>query len=525
MPVQIQNVLISDAVDQSCVDLLKAHNINVTCKYKLPKEQLIQEIKNYDGLIVRSDTKVTADVINASNLKVVGRAGTGVDNIDLNAATQKGVIVLNTPGGNSVSACELTCSLITCMARNVTQGCQSLKEGRWDRKLYTGNELSGKTLAVLGLGRIGREVAIRMQAFGMKTIGFDPLVSAEAAQQYNIEKKELNEIWPLADYITIHTPLIPQTKNMINDSVLTLCKRGVRIVNVARGGIVDEAALLKALQDGRAGGAALDVFLEEPPKNPVTLELIKHPKVVVTPHLGASTDEAQTRVAVEIAEEFIALANPESGFAITGAVNAPILTASLDATNNSYIQLATQLSRVAAKLVQDQPLKNVSVTIQTSGPGLDKMNFLSTASLVGILSSSRPSNGLNLINAPAIAKEAGLSVNQTYVPGDSPRVTVLVSAGSAKYTIQGVVRHNSPFLLNINEASFGPFGVVLTEDLQLFQGSNSGQDIQRIVESLNKIGVSIRNVSVAAGKSSYYALQTSQPIPNTLAPIQGVKTF
>ncbi|KAJ9583313.1 hypothetical protein L9F63_022330, partial [Diploptera punctata] len=251
MSVTLRNVLISDAVDSTCVDLLQRHGINVTCKYKMTKEQLLQEIKNYDGLIVRSDTKVTADVFAAATaLRIVGRAGTGVDNIDIEAATRRGVIVLNTPGGNSISACELTCALISSLARNIPQACQSLKEGRWDRKLYSGFELSGKTLAVIGLGRIGREVATRMQSFGMKTIGFDPMVSHEAAKEFNIVKMELEEIWPLADFVTVHTPLIPQTKNLINQITLSKCKKGVKIINVARGGIVDEEALLEALKDG-----------------------------------------------------------------------------------------------------------------------------------------------------------------------------------------------------------------------------------------------------------------------------------
>lgn len=269
---------------------------------------LRKNIKDYDAIIVRSDTKVTEKIIKAgTNLKVIGRAGAGVDNIDTKAATTNKILVLNTPGGNAISACELTCSLITSLARNVVPAAASLKAGRWDRKLYSGHELYGKTLAIIGLGRIGKEVALRMQSWGMKTIGFDPIVSAEEAKKFNVESMDLEKIWPLADYITVHTPLIPQTKNMINGKVFSACKKGVRIVNVARGGIICEKGLLAALQDGRCGGAALDVFEQEPPTNPITLEIIQHPKVIATPHLGASTSEAQIRVAVEIAEQIIAL--------------------------------------------------------------------------------------------------------------------------------------------------------------------------------------------------------------------------
>ncbi|XP_044268305.1 D-3-phosphoglycerate dehydrogenase [Tribolium madens] len=324
---QIKKVLVADAVDTACVKLLEKHSIQVDCKYKLPVDQLIAEIKNYDGLIVRSDTKVTADVIAAGkNLKVIGRAGAGVDNIDLNAATAKNILVLNTPGGNAISACELTCALITNLARNVTPAAASLKAGRWDRKLYAGHELSGKVLAILGLGRIGREVALRMQAWGMKTIGYDPIVSVEDAKKFNVQSMTLEEIWPQADYITVHTPLIPQTRNLICEKVFKSCKKGVRIVNVARGGIIHEADLLKALKEGQCGGAALDVFEQEPPTDPVTLELIQHPKVVATPHLGASTAEAQVRVAVEIAEQFVALTGKSKEYTTTpGVVNHSVL--------------------------------------------------------------------------------------------------------------------------------------------------------------------------------------------------------
>lgn len=326
---EIKRVLVADAVDQACVDLLTQNAINVDCKYKLSKEQLIQEIGNYDGLIVRSDTKVTAEVIAAgTNLKVIGRAGAGVDNIDVEAATKKNIIVLNTPGGNAISACELTCTLITSLARHVVPGAASLKAGRWDRKLYAGHEIHGKVLGIIGLGRIGREVATRLQAWGMKTVGYDPIVSAEDAAKFNVEFLELEKIWPIADYVTLHTPLIPQTRNMINQKVFNTAKKGMRIVNVARGGIIDEAALLEALENGQCGGAALDVFEQEPPTNPITLKLIQHPKVVATPHLGASTSEAQVRVAVEVAEQFVALTGKSSKFTTTpGVINPAVLGA------------------------------------------------------------------------------------------------------------------------------------------------------------------------------------------------------
>ncbi|XP_077302393.1 D-3-phosphoglycerate dehydrogenase [Arctopsyche grandis] len=308
--IPIMSVLISDAVDSRCADKLEENGIAVTIKTKMPKAELLEEIKYHDALIVRSSTQVTREVIESgSKLKVVGRAGAGVDNIDVNAATENNVLVLNTPGGNAISACELTCGLISSLARHIPQGAASLKSGLWERTKFQGSELDGKTLAVLGLGRVGKEVAIRMNAFGMRIIGYDPIVSAEDAKAYNTEKMELVDIWPLADYITVHTPLMDSTRNLISAKVLSKCKKGIFIVNVGRGGLVNESDLLEGLKSDHVGGAALDVFEQEPPTDAITLELIQHPRVIATPHLGASTAEAQVRVAVEVAEQFIALSD------------------------------------------------------------------------------------------------------------------------------------------------------------------------------------------------------------------------
>lgn len=322
MGVEIKSVLISDAVDQQCAEILKSHNISVTYNTKLSKEELIKEIQNHDALIVRSATQVTKDVLHAgTRLKVVGRAGAGVDNIDVAAATERKIAVLNAPGANALSACEMTCALLLNLARHIPKASTLLKAGKWERTAHTGTELYGKTLAVLGLGRVGREVAIRMSAFGMKIIGYDPIVSAEDAAKYNTTKLELDAIWPLADYITVHTPLLPSTRNLINGKVLRTCKKGVRIVNVGRGGLVDESALLENLNTGHVAGAALDVFETEPPTEKLTLEVIQHRNVIATPHLGASTKEAQIRVGLEIAEQFVNLVKPNTYSADICAVN------------------------------------------------------------------------------------------------------------------------------------------------------------------------------------------------------------
>ncbi|RWS07432.1 D-3-phosphoglycerate dehydrogenase-like protein [Dinothrombium tinctorium] len=303
--IDIKRVLITDPTDPIVERILSEKNIEVHSKTNLSKEQLIETIKDYDALVVRSGTQVTAEIINAGiNLKVIGRAGVGVDNIDVAAAKKKSIVVINAPAGNTLSAAELTCGIILNLSRRIPQACASLKAGKWDRKTYMGTELNGKTLAIVGLGRIGREVAIRMQAFGMKTIGYDPLVPGDVSKTFGVESYPLDEIWPKADYITLHIPLIPATKHLINSEVLQKCKKGVKIVNVARGGTIDENALLQYLQSGHVGGAGLDVFEEEPPK---CRDLLEHPLVICTPHLGASTKEAQVKVAEEIALQFLDL--------------------------------------------------------------------------------------------------------------------------------------------------------------------------------------------------------------------------
>ncbi|XP_028179234.1 D-3-phosphoglycerate dehydrogenase [Ostrinia furnacalis] len=311
MVLDIKSVLVVDGVGANCAEILKSHGISVTTKAKITKEELLKEIPNHEALVVRSASQVTKEVLAAgTKLKVVGRAGAGVDNIDVPAASQKGVGVINAPGANALSACELTCALTLALARHVAPAASALKAGRWDRALYTGSEVNGKTLAILGLGRVGREVAVRMHSFGMKIIGFDPFVSSEQCAEFHATKMELEQIWPLADYITLHTPLIDSTRNFINASSLGKCKKGVKIVNVGRGGLINERDLLDALNSGQVGAAALDVFEQEPPTDPLTLEIIQHASVIATPHLGASTKEAQVRVGQEIAEQLVNLVKP-----------------------------------------------------------------------------------------------------------------------------------------------------------------------------------------------------------------------
>uniref|UniRef100_A0A8C5DDT8 phosphoglycerate dehydrogenase n=1 Tax=Gouania willdenowi TaxID=441366 RepID=A0A8C5DDT8_GOUWI len=317
--------------------------------------------KNYDGLVVRSATKVTADIINATdNLKIIGRAGTGVDNVDVDAATKKGVIVMNTPSGNTISAAELTCIMLMNLSRNVPQATMSMKQGNWDRKKFMGSELFGKVLGIVGLGRIGKEVASRMQSFGMKTIGYDPITPPEVSASWGVEQMSLEKLWPQCDYITVHTPLMPSTVGLLSDETFALCKRGVKVVNCARGGIIDEAALLRALESGQCGGAGLDVFVEEPPKD---RSLVNHPNVISCPHLGASTKEAQARCGEDIALQIVDMVKGKN---LIGAVNAQVLASTFSQESHQLIKLGEAVGAVlqSCSASPKAPWSHVQITTQ-----------------------------------------------------------------------------------------------------------------------------------------------------------------
>lgn len=424
----VKKVLCSDPIDKACVEILKTAGIAVDEK-KLSKDELKACLKEYDALVVRSGTQVTADVIEAgTNLKIIGRAGTGVDNIDCEAATKAGVLVMNTPGGNTISAAEHTMALMMTMARHVAPAQASLKAGKWDRKLYMGTELQGKTLGILGLGRIGREVATRAQAFGMRTIGYDPIIPGDFVRKFNIEPMELDAVFPEADFITVHTPLVEATRGLVGERTLKLCKPTVRIVNCARGGIVDEAAVLKALEEGKCGGVALDVFEEEPPKGETTLKLLQHAKCYCTPHLGASTSEAQNKVAVEIANQIVAAS---TGKGVSGAVNAPQgLAGAFGADIRPYLALANLLGSLVgfthnAGTGAGGSISDISVGVQ--GQLLhESASIVRNAALAGLLS-TMCSGPVNLINAETFGKNLGITIGAMTDVAAHPNYTNLVT--------------------------------------------------------------------------------------------------
>jgi D-3-phosphoglycerate dehydrogenase len=330
-------VLVSDPIAQDGIDALAGH-AQVDVRLGLPKEELIAAIGEYDALVVRSGTKVTADIIEAGKrLQVIGRAGVGVDNIDLQAATRCGVIVVNAPLGNTISAAEHAIGLMLALARHIPAANLSLREGRWERKRFMGVEVRGKTLGVIGLGQVGSEVARRARGLEMHLLGHDPFVSEERAQVMGVELVSLTDLLKRSDFISLHTTLTPDTRNLIGEPQLKLVKPSVRIINTARGPLIDAGALCRAVDEGRVAGAAIDVFEKEPP--PPDSILLKNDKILVTPHLGASTAEAQERVAVDVAEQIIAVLK---GQPARYAVNAPLIAAETMSVIAPYLDVAAK---------------------------------------------------------------------------------------------------------------------------------------------------------------------------------------
>ncbi len=396
-------VLIADKLSDDGVKLLQAEpGLKIEIKTGLSPQQLAEVIGPYEGLIVRSSTKVTAEVLEkALRLRVIGRAGVGLDNVDAAAATKRGIIVMNVPEGNTISTAEHAMSLLLALARRIPQADAHVRSGLWERTKFVGTELFGKTLGVIGLGRVGREVARRCQAFGMRVVAHDPFLSNERTQQLDIELVDLPRLYATADFITIHTPLTAETRHLIGAKELAAMKQGARLINCARGGIVDEQALHQAITSGHLAGAALDVFEEEPPKHHPLLTL---DQVVCTPHLGASTEEAQLNVAVEVAKQ---VADALLGRGIRNAVNMPSLDAQTLKMLQPYIRLGEQLGSLGSQLSAG-PIATVQVLYAGELTQHDTAP-ITLAVLKGVLAPMVGEN-VNYVNAALIAAERGLKV-------------------------------------------------------------------------------------------------------------------
>jgi D-3-phosphoglycerate dehydrogenase / 2-oxoglutarate reductase len=410
-------VLVTDKLaEEGLARLRDEPGIEVVVNTKLAQDPpaLRQALFEADGIAIRSGTQLTADVLDGqTRLKAIVRAGVGVDNIDVAAATRRGIVVMNTPGGNTISTAEHTMALLLSLARNVAKANDSLKSGKWDRNKFTGSQLEGKTLGVIGLGRVGLAVARRAQGFGMTVLGFDPFLAAEKALEYGVESvARLDDIWGRCDFLTLHTPLSAETRNLIGAREIALMKPTVRIINCARGGLIDETALADALDGGKVAGAAIDVFDPEPP--PADHRLIRHPLVVVTPHLGASTEEAQVSVAVEAARllsDFLARGQ------VRFAVNMPALDRAELEDVRHYLNLAWRLGMLHSQMDRGT-LKSAMLTYR--GEVAHKNTKLITASFAAGLMAAALEEQVNLVNAMALARERGIVIEErtAEAPGD-----------------------------------------------------------------------------------------------------------
>jgi D-3-phosphoglycerate dehydrogenase len=429
-------VLVSDPLAEEGLVILRAA-VDVDVKTELKEEDLLRIIGDYDALLVRSSTDVNAKVIAAGKkLKFIGRAGVGVDNIDMDAATRQGIIVANAPEGNTLAATEHTMAMMQSLARNIPQANASLKKKEWKRSKFMGVELNEKTLGIVGFGRIGREVAKRANAMDMKCVAYDPFITKERAAQLGVEMMSMAELFKVADVITVHTPLIAETKHVINAKSIATMKDGVRIINCARGGIIDEKALYDAIKCGKVAGAALDVFETEPPTDSPLLML---DQVIVTPHLGASTVEAQLNVAVSVAKQCVEVLK---GGSAKYVVNAPMVPPELAEALQPFAQLAEKMGRFVTQIAGGGRLSSVELIYGGElSAYAGSMKYVTRLALKGLLDPVLQAP-VNIVNADFIAKERGITVSETVTPeahGFKNLITIRIKTDKTEETVSGTV--------------------------------------------------------------------------------------
>ncbi|MBI4518224.1 MAG: phosphoglycerate dehydrogenase [Deltaproteobacteria bacterium] len=433
----MHRVLVSDKLAAEGLDILRAApGVEVDHLAGLTPAELIEKIPGYHGLVVRSETKVTAAVIAAAaNLRVVGRAGIGVDNIDVEAATKKGIVVMNTPGGNNVTTAEHAVSMLLSLARSIPQATASMKAGKWEKGKFMGSEVCNKTLGIIGIGNIGGLVADRAQGLHMKVVAYDPFIAPEAAARLGVELVTLDELYVRSDFISVHTPLNPDTRNLIGAAAFSRMKKGVRLINCARGGIVDEAALGAAIESGHVAGAALDVFAQEPP--PPDHPLLKLPQVICTPHLGAATSEAQVNVAIAIAHQVAAYLN---NGVIENAVNVPSMSPELIEVLTPYLSLGEKLGSLQAQLLSGALRE---LLIEYAGEIAEHdVKAVTLAVLRGLLNRVLEAGEVNYVNAAAIARDRGIKVVEartSQAKGYLNLVTVRATTNQGETHVAGVV--------------------------------------------------------------------------------------
>jgi D-3-phosphoglycerate dehydrogenase len=442
-------VLITDPLAPQGMERLRAHaDLEVDVRPGLDAEELARVISPYEGLIIRSGTRVTkAAITAATHLRAIGRAGIGVDNVDVEAATKQGIVVMNTPGGNNVTTAEHALSLLLALARNIPQANASLKAGRWERENFTGSEIFNKVLGIIGLGNIGAIVAERAVGLKMRVVAYDPFVSPETAAKLRVELVGLDELYAQADFITTHTPLTKETRGLIDETAFAKMKKGVRIINCARGGIVEEEALLQALLSGKVAGAALDVFAEEPPS--ASHPLLQLDQVICTPHLGAATDEAQINVAVAIADQ---VASFLTRGVIQNAVNFPAMTPKMLEILQPYLLLGEKLGSFLAQISAEAPLE---VQVEYSGEVVEYDVAPATAAVLRGLLSPILESSVNYVNAPHIARERGIKIveSRSSWPSDFLNsIVVRVLGANSVNLVEGAVFSNKAVrLVRVND--------------------------------------------------------------------------
>jgi D-3-phosphoglycerate dehydrogenase len=507
-------ILIADDVSDACASRLRSEpGFEVDARPGLPPAELRAALAEADALVVRSATQVDAALLRAApRLKAVGRAGEGVDNIDVEAATERGIVVMNTPGGNTVSAAEHTFGLMMALARRIPEADRSVEQGRWERKRLLGVELLGKTLGVIGLGKIGREVATRAQAFGMHVLAFDPFLPEEQARMLKVEPADLATLLARADFVTVHTPLTDATRGLIGAEALRLARPGIRLINCARGGIYDEAAVAEAIRDGRVAGAAFDVFESEPPEGS---PLVGLPGVICTPHLGASTHEAQEKVALRIAEqivEFLRDGTPRH------ALNLETVDPALRPRLEPYRRLAEKLGRLGAGL-HDGPAEEIRVELH--GELLDlPAGPLTAAVLTGYLREVL-TEPVNPVNAGALARRVGIALTDVR-SGEHADFTNLITVsfrgrGRGRSVSGTLFGRNRPRLVRIDD-----YEMEVDPEGEIFLYSNDDRPgiIGRVGTLLGDAGVNIAQMAVGRERSGGTALgviNTDSRVPDDLA--------
>ncbi|KAJ4958082.1 hypothetical protein NE237_025193 [Protea cynaroides] len=532
-------ILVSEKLGEAGLELLRSFG-NVDCSYNLSPEELCSKISLCDALIVRSGTKVTRQVFEAAKgrLKVVGRAGVGIDNVDLQAATEFGCLVVNAPTANTVAAAEHGIALLAAMARNVAQADASIKAGKWQRNKYVGVSLVGKTLAVMGFGKVGSEVARRAKGLGMNVIAHDPYAVADRARAIGVDLVSFDEAITTADFISLHMPLTPTTTKVFNDGTFSKMKKGVRIINVARGGVIDEDALVRALDSGVVAQAALDVFIEEPPSK--DSKLVQHENVTVTPHLGASTKEAQEGVAIEIAEAVVGALKGELS---ATAVNAPMVPPEVLSELSPYVVLAEKLGRMAVQLVSGGAgIKSAKVVYRSARDPDDLDTRLLRAMITKGIIEPISDTYVNLVNADFTAKQKGLRISEERVVVDSSpecpvdSIELRIANVQSKFasallddgeiTVEGKVKDGTPHLTRVGSFSVD---VSLERNLILCRQVDQPGMIGRVGNILGEKNVNVNFMSVcrtAARKLAIMAIGVDEePDKETLKMIGEVSAI